>query len=36
VNPDRVSAETHNGVLTIRLEKEAQAQARQIPIRAGG
>lgn len=34
VNPDRVSAESQNGVLTIRIAKAERAKARQIPINA--
>jgi HSP20 family protein len=32
VDPDKVSAETRNGVLAIRLMKEEGRKARQIPV----
>lgn len=32
VNPDRVSAESRHGVLTIRLAKDEGGKSRQIPI----
>jgi len=32
VNPDRVKAEYHNGVLTVRLERKEGGAARRIPV----
>lgn len=32
VNPEKVSADSKNGVLTVTLAKEERAKARQIPI----
>lgn len=36
VNPENVSAETKNGMLTVRLAKQQSAKARHIPIAAKG
>ena len=36
VNADAVSANSHNGVLVIRLEKQHIAKPRQIPIQVTG
>lgn len=35
VNPDAVTATSHNGVLTIRLEKQHVARPKQIPVQVG-
>lgn len=35
VDPERVSAETKHGVLTIRLAKAPEAQPRQISVKMG-
>jgi len=36
VNPEAVSAESHHGVLVIRLQKSERAKARQIRVNVGG
>jgi len=36
VDPENISAESKNGVVTVVLMKSERAKSRQIPVRAGG